>query len=270
MAGLTIDAHVHVVAADRERYPLTPGTATNPWYETHPCDADDLRVLMGEAGVDRAVVVQAVGAYSFDDDYVLDVGARHAGVLAPVVCTDRTSPNPVGVLDSLVRRGAQGYRWFTVGDDPRLDEPPELWRGLAASGIVVLVVCFPDRLDDLVDLVPRLGPVRIALDHCGFATFERGVPDALATLAEWPNVHLKVTTEVLRAAGAVGDPAEVVAELMALAGGRCLWGSDWSQTHDVPYAALVEEGRRAAARLDDEGRAAYLGGTALTLWPGLA
>ena len=266
---MIVDAHVHVVAADRDRYPLRPGTATNPWYETHPCDARVLRRLMADAGVDRAVVVQGVGAYSFDNGYVLDVGAAHPGVLTPVVCTDRTAPDAVRTVGDLVRvRGAQGYRWFAVGDDRRLAEPAGLWRALAALRVPVSVVCFADRLEELAELVPTLPPVPLVLDHCGFATFDRGVPDALAALAALPDVHLKVTTEVLRALAESGDPAAGVADLMAAAAGRCLWGSDWSQVHDVPYPALVDEGRRAAAGLGAEARAAFLGGTALRLWPG--
>jgi hypothetical protein len=38
----------------------------------------------------------------------------------------------------------------------------------------------------------------------------------------------------------------------------------------VPYPELAEEGRRAAAKLDDAARDAYLAGSALTLWPELA
>ena len=265
---MIVDAHVHVVAADRGRYPLHPGTATHPWFEERPCDARELRTLMAAAGVDRAVVVQAVGAYSFVNDYVLDVAADHPGVLVPVVCTDRTAPDPVGTVADLVRgRGARGYRWFAVGDDSRLGEPSGLWTALAALRVPVSMVCFPDRLEDLVGLVPGLAAVPLVLDHCGFASFDRGVPDTLAALAAFPNVHLKVTTEVIRAGGAAGDAAGVVAELMALADGRCLWGSDWSQTHDVPYGELVAEGRRVAARLGDDARAAFLGGTARSLWP---
>ena len=48
-----------------------------------------------------------------------------------------------------------------------------------------------------------------------------------------------------------------------------MWGSDFSQTHDVPYADLAEEGRRAAAKLSDAHRESYFAGTAITLWPEL-
>jgi len=266
-----VDTHVHVVADDPVRYPLVPGVATSPWYRTHPCSAERLRGLMAEAGVDRAVLVQGVGAYSFDNAYVLDAAAAHPDVFTPVVCTDRTAPDAVAMVEHLVgERGARGHRWITYADDPRFAEPRDLWAALAGLGVPVVVTLLAPRLDELAELVPRLPAVALAIDHCGFAEFDRGIPPGLAALAALPNVHLKVTTEVLRAAAAAGDAPAVVAELAALADGRLMWGSDWSQTHDVTYAVLVEEGRRAARDLDDDRRAAYFSGTALSLWPELA
>ncbi len=48
-----------------------------------------------------------------------------------------------------------------------------------------------------------------------------------------------------------------------------MWGSDYSQTHDAPYAELAELPRHAASKLADDARWAYLAGTALALWPEL-
>ncbi len=60
---MLIDTHVHVVSDDHDRYPLQPSTFTGPWYETDPCSAEKLRVLMAEAQIDGAVLVQGVSAY---------------------------------------------------------------------------------------------------------------------------------------------------------------------------------------------------------------
>jgi len=69
----------------------------------------------------------------------------------------------------------------------------------------------------------------------------------------------------------VADPRDAVDRLAGVFGThRLLWGSDFAQTHDRPYAELVEWGRSGASRLDDAGRAAFLGGTALRYWPELA
>ena len=50
---------------------------------------------------------------------------------------------------------------------------------------------------------------------------------------------------------------------------RLVWGSDYPQTHDRPYAALVALGRDACAGLPADDRARFLGGNAVRLWPAL-
>ena len=269
---MLVDTHVHVISPDLDRYPLHPaGVNTGPWWETNPCSADLLRRLMDDAGVDRAVLVQGVGAYGFDNDYTLAASTATPGVFTNVVCTDRRTEDVVGILTRLVHTGARGYRWFMVHDDPRLDEPDALWRALGAVAVPMPVVMtfLADRLAEFVGFVPKHPDLRFAVDHCAFADLSGGIPDELAALGDFTNVYLKVSTHALRSAAKGGDPADAVAELAARCSGRVMWGSDFSQTHDVPYADLAEEGRRAAAKLDDTTRDAYLAGSALTLWPEL-
>ena len=269
---MLIDTHVHVISADVERFPLNPpGVNTGPWWETHPCSADLLRLLMADAGVDRAVLVQGVGAYGFDNEYTLAASTAAPEAFAGVVCTDRRADDAAGTLRDLLQRGARGYRWFMVHDDARLDEPRALWDALGDAGVPVVMTFLADRLEDFAATVPTLPTsLRFAVDHCAFADLSHGIPDELAALGTFPNVYLKVSTHALRSAAKGGDPADAVAELAARFDGRLMWGSDFSQTHDVPYAELVEEGRRAAAKLADTAREAYTSGSALALWPELA
>lgn len=267
---MLIDTHVHVVSDDLERYPLNPGHATNPWYETHPCSGPELRALMAGAGVDAAVLVQGVGAYRFDNSYTLAAAADAPGVFTSVVCTDRSTSDAVDVVRAIVvRRKARGYRWVTFAEDGRLAEPRALWDALAELGVPVVLTALADRLPEIAELVAQLPPLPLALDHCAFADLSRGVPDALAVLAAFPNLYLKVSTHALHSAAAGGDPADAVAELAARFTGRVMWGSDWSQTHHAPYAEIVEEGRRAAAKCTDAQRDAYFAASALSLWPEL-
>jgi predicted TIM-barrel fold metal-dependent hydrolase len=134
----------------------------------------------------------------------------------------------------------------------------------------VVVTLLAEHLPALVDAVPGLPRLPLALDHCGFADFRRGVPDELAALAAFPNVALKVSTLALDAAAAHGDVRELLAELVAGFGaGRLMWGSDYSRTHDRPYVELAEYARQAASKLGDDDRARFLGGTARELWPEL-
>ena len=265
---MMIDTHVHVVSEDLVRYPLNPGPASNPWYETHPCSASEMRVLMDGAGVDRAVLVQPVGAYQFDNSYTLDAAA--AGPFTSVVCTDRATGDPIATVEALIReRGARGFRWVTFAHDARLGEPRALWHALGRLGIPVVVTFLADRLPEFAELVPRLPAIPLAVDHCGFANLRHGIPAALGALAAFPNVFLKASTHTLHSAAAGGDPADAIAELVAKFDGRVMWGSDWSQTHHAPYHAIVEEGRRAARKLSDAHRASFYAGAALTLWPEL-
>jgi predicted TIM-barrel fold metal-dependent hydrolase len=265
-----VDTHVHVVSPDLERFPLhPPGVNTGPWWETHPCSADLLRLLMDDAGVDRAVLVQGVGAYGFDNEYTLSASLAEPTVFANVVCTDRRAEDAAETLRVLLSRGARGYRWFMVHDDARLEEPRAVWDALGALRVPVVMTFFADRLEDFAAAVPRLPDVPFAVDHCAFADLSHGIPDALAALGDFPNVYLKVSTHAIRSAGKGGDAADAVAELAARFDGRIMWGSDFSQTHDVPYPDLAEEGRRAAAKLTGAARDAYFAGSALTLWPEL-
>jgi len=230
-----IDTHVHAVSEDLVRYPLNPGPATNPWYETHPCSGSELRALMDGAGVDRAVLVQGFGAYQFDNSYTLDAAAAAPGVFTSVVCTDRATRDPVATVEALVRgRGARGFRWVTFTEDARLGEPRKLWDALGWLGIPVVVTFLADRLPEFAELVPRLPAIPLAVDHCGFADLRHGIPAALAALAAFPNVFLKASTHALHSAAAGGDPADAIAELVAGFDGRVMWGSVWSQTHHAP------------------------------------
>jgi predicted TIM-barrel fold metal-dependent hydrolase len=265
-----VDTHVHVISPDLARFPLQPpGVSTGPWWETHPCSADLLRLLMDDAGVDRAVLVQGVGAYGFDNEYTLSASTAAPEVFANVVCTDRRGDDAAAVVRELIRAGARGYRWFMVHDDARLEEPRAVWDALGAMQVPVVMTFLADRLADFAAAVPALPPVPLAVDHCAFADLGQGIPPELAALGEFPNVYLKVSTHALRSAAKGGDPADAVAELAARFDGRIMWGSDFSQTHDVPYPELAQEGRRAAAKLADETRDAYLAGSALELWPEL-
>ena len=218
---MMIDTHVHVVASDAARYPLQPSVATNPWYETHPCTGPELRALMADAGVDAAVLVQGVGAYRYDNSYVVDAAAEAPGTFSAVVCTDRTVADPVAEVRALVAAGARGYRWFCVHDDTRVAEPRVLWEALAGLGVPVVPTFLPDGLEPFGAVAAARPGVQFAVDHCGFVDLSRGVPDALAALAVHSNVYLKVSTHALHTVAASGaDPADAVADLAARFSGR--------------------------------------------------
>jgi predicted TIM-barrel fold metal-dependent hydrolase len=269
---LVVDTHTHVVSDDEAAYPLHPSDLTAAWYRDDPCSVERLLRLMDESGVDRVVLVQGMSAYGTDNRYTHDSAGRYPSRCTSVAFLDLRGDDPAGELRRLVAvEGMRGLRWVSLFDGQPLEEPASVWRTVVELGIPVVVTILADALPALAEALPRLPAVPMALDHCGFADFANGVPDELAALAAFPNLHLKVSSNVLESAEPHGDVRDLVAELAGRFGAqRLMWGSDYSQTHDRPYPELVALHRHAASGLSDADRDWYLGGTALRVWPELA
>ena len=266
-----VDTHVHVISPDQDRFPLNPNGMTEPWYQDDPCSVGRLLGLMDDAGVDAAVLVQPFTAYQYDNRYCAYAARRHPQRCTSVACVDVEAADAVDVARDVVEReGMRGLRWAAIRDGS-VREPRALWDEFAALDVPVVVTILDHRLPELAEAIPSLPNIPLALDHCGFATYSKGIPDELCALAAFPNLHLKVSSMALDLMAEHGDPADGVADLATRFGPeRLMWGSDYSQTHDRPYGELVEWGRAATAKLSDEQREWVLGGTALKLWPELA
>lgn len=269
MTGGIVDTHVHVVADDEARYPLNPSGVTAPWYREDPSSLERLLRLMDDAGVDAAVLVQAISAYRYDNRYTLDAARDAPRRCTPVVCADLAGTDPAAEARRLLAAGGRGFRWVAIHDGG-VAEPRAVWDVVTAAAVPAVVTILAEHLPALAAALEHLR-LPIALDHCGFADLTQGVPPELGDLARFPNLHLKVSTIALDAAGAGGDVRDLLPELVDRFGAdRLMWGSDYSQTHDRPYADLVEHARHAASKLGDADRGWFLGATARRLWPELA
>jgi L-fuconolactonase len=272
-----VDTHVHVVAADRDRYPLRPAGVSLDWFRDAPVTVEDFLELMTGAGVDRAVLVQPMSAYGFDNRYAIDSARAHSDRLASVVIVD-TVDDPARRLRAMTDDGVSGVRLFAIGNPTlaRLDDHKAfgLCAVAAELGLRVIVTILSNQLSELRAMLERFPEVTIVLDHCGFPDVSGGRPYAKAgelfELATLPNISVKVSGHLLEQAEATGDPRDLVDQLAATFGAdRLLWGSDYPQTHDRSYAALLELGRAACSRLSPADQRAFLGENALRLWPRL-
>src|SRR5436190_20649364 len=73
-----VDTHTHVISPDQVRYPLAPvGGKQSDWSAHHPTDHDTLLRSMDDAGIERAMVVQASTAYGNDNRYAADAVRAH-------------------------------------------------------------------------------------------------------------------------------------------------------------------------------------------------
>jgi len=268
---LIVDSHVHVIAPDVVRYPFTPRSLSGKWYLEAPCSAEGFVAEMAGAGVDRAVLVQAVGAYSFDNAYAADSASARPDRFLSAACIDPQGPDPRGELDRWLRdRGMQGVRIFAVsrttswlGDR----ETFPIWEhALSLGAHLIVTIMGPHQIHELVRFLEAFRDVPVSLDHCGFPSV--ATPGSLFALARFPKLQLKVTTHVIDAgAEHHGEPQPFIARLAETFGAeRMMWGSDFSQTHDRSYAELAALGRRAFEALSVAERAAVLGGTAARVW----
>ncbi len=275
--ALLVDVHTHVVSPDRERYPLDPRDLSGPWYLEAPASAEDLARAMDRSGVAQAVLVQGVGAYSFDNAYAADAAAADPTRFVSACCIDPLAEDAVATLDYWIReRGMAGVRLFALardGDSWLCDEATfPVWQRAHALGAHVIVTILPHQLDELDRVLDRFPEIPVSLDHCGFATAEPDAEAQLVALAAHESLHLKISTHNLDdAVSRTGSARTLVTRLAeAFGADRLMWGSDFCQTHDRPYETLAGLARDAFGGLSDEDRHHCSSGTARRLWPGLA
>lgn len=271
---MIVDSHVHVIAPDHDRYPFTPRPLSGQWYIDAPCSTEQLLTAMNASGVDRSVLVQAVGAYSFDNAYAADEGRVRPDRFVSAACIDPLSEKPFDAVEHWIReRGMQGLRVFAVSrtDETWLADPRTfpVWERALSLGAHLIVTIMNHQLPHLHGFLDAFRDAPLSLDHCAFP--DPAAPESLFALARYPNLHLKVTTHVIDAAREHdGEALPFITKLVETFGAeRLMWGSDYSQTHDRSYAELVALARRAFDGLPEKDRAACLGGTAARLW-GLA
>lgn len=271
-----IDCHTHVVSPDHARYPLEPRDLSGEWYREAPASAEDLAEAMDASGVARAVLVQGVGAYTWKNDYAADAARANPDRFVSACAIDAEAEDAPDTLAYwLDERGMQGVRLFALSREGEswLATPKTmpLFEIARSRGAHVIVTLLPHQLPELERVLEREPETPVSLDHCGFALGDDEAREALFALARFDALHLKISTHNLDEAEQGRGVGALVRELIDRFGAeRLMWGSDFCQTHDRPYARLVELGRRAFEPLPGDQAEACLSGTARRLWPGLA
>lgn len=215
-----IDAHLHVVdvASVRAEAHLAP---TGPWWERVDPSADAVLDRVRAAGVERAVLVQAIAAHGYDCSYLL-TAARPAVALVGAV--DPFGPDPVAALDALADAGVAGLRLFSIRSrTPWLDG--DVGRSLVARcverGVRPSVCILPDEIPALIRLAGAFPGTEFAVDHVAFASDD----EQLAALAAQENLCPTVTET---------SPLSVDAAIRWFGADRLSWGSDHPQ-HGADY-----------------------------------
>jgi len=272
-----VDTHTHVVSSDPERYPLSPRDLSGKWYLEAPASASDLVTAMNESGVDQAILVQGVGAYSYDNRYAADSAEANPERFTSACCIDVEAANALETLHHwIAERGMTGLRLFALsreGPSWLIDERTfPIWNRATELGAHVIVTIFPHQLEELEQVLGQFPDIPVSLDHCAFALADPDFAGRLFALAKHTNLNLKVSTHVLDdASRQEGSARPLIQRLVDQFGAdRLMWGSDFCQTHDRSYAELVALARDAFGGLARKDQDACFSGTARRLWPALA
>jgi predicted TIM-barrel fold metal-dependent hydrolase len=275
-----VDAQAHVASPDRETYPIKApdieymAGANARWFDIPGFSAEDLLRRMDEAGVDRAVLVQAYGVYGYDNRYTADAFAAHRDRLAWVCIIDVEDRPEEAIQHWVTERGARGVRLFLRNASPG-------WLGSAAcddvfaaiqrAGAVAQVLATEDDLGLLLDVARRHPDLPILLDHCAMPDLSGGddYPNAkgLFAFAAAPNASVKLSDHVFALARDGGSTAARITERLVdrYGAARVQWASDYT-IHNRVYTDCVADAQAACAALPPTDQALFLGDAAAAMW----
>src|SRR5215475_14123855 len=273
---MIVESHCHIVSPDQHQYPRNLDKNAAAW--VRDLSAEEFLDLNDGAGVERAILVQAFGAYKYDNSYVIDAASRYPERFIAVCIVDALQPDAPRTLDYWVKeRGAKGLRvvtWTepeTMLDDPMLDP---LWR--RASDLRIPVCILTDfhhavRLRRVLELFPEL---QVALDHLGLPRLDDAPgfsnEQALFDLASFRNFYGKFSSWTIAAVSKGGEQARVefFRRLVDTFGAhRLMWGTNFPASNNLSYQGFVEYAREQLSFLLPDERRWFFGETALSLWP---
>jgi L-fuconolactonase len=272
---MMIDTHVHIVAPDQHRYPRKLALGNSAW--VIDMAGETMLDLMGEAGIARAMLVQAHTAYEYDNNYIADVAMAHPEHFVSVCIVDPTRPDAAEQLTYWVKeRGVRGLRLFPAAErEPQwLDDARtfSLWERAAALDIPVCVCLRFRQLARLRTVIERYPQVRVALDHLGAPRLDDGPPFESAAplfdLVKLPNVYLKFSSVNLYAAAqGKSTPKDFFRRLLDVFGThRVMWGSNFPNTYDRSLKEQVALALDELSFVPEADRRWLFADTAKSLW----
>ncbi|WP_329454215.1 amidohydrolase family protein [Streptomyces sp. NBC_01497] len=278
-----VDTHTHVISPDTVRYPVGPiGGRQSEWSLAHPVDIDGLRQALDQAGIAKAVVVQASTVYGHDNRYVVEAVRTHPDTFVGVYSLDAMAPDAVAKIKHWQGQGLSGFRLFTTGttmpgqaDWLGHEDSHPAWAYAEEHDIPVCLQMTIQGLPALRDLLERFPGVRVLLDHCARPDLSDGRPyvtsKELFELAAFPGVFLKLTHRALAAsAKGASTPADFLADLVAAYGaGRIAWGSNFPAAQGSA-ADILAEAREMVSSLPETDQEMIFGGTAAAFYPSVA
>ena len=274
---MIVESHCHIIAPDQQSYPRNLGPNPAAW--VRDLSAEDFLDLITQAGVEKAILVQAFGAYRYDNRYVADAAARHPDRFAAVCIVDPLAPGACEQLDFWVKdKGVRGLRMVTWTEPPTLLDDARinpLWQRASELKIPVCVLTTFDQVARLRPVLQRFPDLRLALDHLGMPRLSEEPQrnaQPLFDLARFPNFYGKFSSWTIESLtrGGASACAEFFRRLLDSFGpDHLMWGSNFPASNERSYRGFVELAQEQLAFLSTSERRWLFGDTALSLWPTL-
>jgi L-fuconolactonase len=273
--GVMIDSHQHYWRYSPSEYGWIDESMPIIRRDFLPGDA---RREMDDAGVDRAVAVQARQTLE-ETRWLLDLADRHHDTIGAVVGWIDLRSDVDGQLASFAGRDTLvGVRHIVQAEPDGFLDDPAFRDGVARlehHGLAYDILVYARQLPSAVSFARAFPRQRFVLDHLGKPDIRRGALDIwrghLETLAAMPNVWCKLSGLVTEADWSWWTPAQLRpyldAALDAFGPSRVMIGSDW------PVCLVAASYRDVIALVTDaiveysvDERAQMLGGNARAFW----
>jgi L-fuconolactonase len=271
-----IDAHQHFWEVGRFTYPWMSPEVDVLRRDFLP---ENLKPLLGEAGIDRTVVVQAHASLA-EARWLLELAATYHILAGVVAWVDLTSSNLGRDLDELQRNAKfVGVRHLIQ------DEPDDAWMlckdvlegfcELERRDIPYDVLIYPRHLNKVPKLREHCPKLRLVIDHLAKPPIARNEIDTWArdmeTVALLPHVWCKLSGMITEANWRAWTPQDLkpyVKHVVQLFGyDRLMFGSDWPVcTLAGSYQQVVNALRECIGPVSEAQNDALWGGTARSFY----
>jgi predicted TIM-barrel fold metal-dependent hydrolase len=200
-----VDTHIHLFAADRERFPYHPNATYRP-----PAEPLEPYVTFAASRVDHVVIVHPE-PYQ-DDHRYLEYCLAHEprpGFFKGTCLFDPIAPDTPARMEALVKKHPKRIVALRIHQMRKPGDPPTTagaitgrdmrhpamqttWRKAEALGLAIQMHFLPYYAPQIGELAARFSAVRVVLDHLGRAG--QGTPaefEGVLKLARLPNVYMK-------------------------------------------------------------------------------
>jgi len=234
-ARTIVDSQVHIWRVD------LPNVMKAPAHLPRPFGYEELRLLMNEAGVDRAILVPPPWD-GFRDDFVLEAARKYPDRFGAISLIDFERPRPPAALARWREQlGLLGARVGVPDDragaltDGTLDW---FWKAASQYGMPVMAIA-SGQAAQYREVIRRYPDLILIIDHMGLTIplvqaghIEAAMQDVLS-YARHPNVSVKLssTADKSREPYPFRDMAPYIRRVFEAFGPRrCYWGTDLTKT----------------------------------------